>query len=39
MAMKVGLYSINLREPIILDAHGDDYDVTELMSKLIDYIE
>lgn len=34
----LGLYSINLREPITLDAHGDDQECAELMSKLKDYI-
>ena len=34
----LGLYSINLREPIILDVHGDDYEATYLMMELIDYI-
>lgn len=35
----LGLYSINLREPITLDAHCDDDEANELMAKLIDYIE
>lgn len=35
----LGLYSINLREPITLDAHGDDYECKELMAKLNDYID
>ena len=35
----LGLYSINLKEAITLDAHGDDYECSELMTKLIDFIE
>lgn len=35
----LGLYSINLREAITIDAHGDDDECAELMAKLIDYVE
>lgn len=34
----LGLYSINLNEPITLDIHGNDDECTELMAKLIDFI-
>ena len=35
----LGLYSINLREPVTLDAHGDDAECADLMAKMDEYIK